>query len=48
MAMTGIVIQPLTATNQADLDCCDNSFTCRGIVPGTRESALFWYLLFQR
>jgi len=44
--MPNIVIQSLTAANQADRNHCDNSFTCRSVMPGTREIALFWYLLF--
>jgi hypothetical protein len=46
--VTDIVVQPLTVANQADLNRCDNSFTCRDVMPGTRKIALFWYLLFQR
>ena len=38
--MTDIVIQPLTAANQADLNRCDNSFTSE--VEGWNRFATLW------
>lgn len=47
-----IVIQPLNAANQADLNCAiiwdiavAPPFRYRGVMPGTREVAVFWYRL---
>jgi ribosomal protein S18 acetylase RimI-like enzyme len=41
--VTEIVIQPLTATNQADLDRCDNSFTVEAELRLTAEDGRVGY-----
>ena len=41
--MTDIVIQPLTATNQTDLNRCDNSFTVEAELHLTVEDGRIGY-----
>ena len=43
MAMTEIAIQPLTAANQAGLNCCDNSFTVEAELRLTAEDGRIGY-----